>query len=77
MKYRQIEGELFSTPDCDSANASGVANLLQDQKNKQIILANPTLDIPLHHFPVFLPLSAGVSAENNAASDSNSGALNV
>jgi hypothetical protein len=55
MKYRRIEGELFCTPDCDSANASGVANLLQEQKNKQIILTNPTLNIPLHHFPLFRP----------------------
>jgi hypothetical protein len=34
MKYRRIEGEQFCTPDCDSANVSGVANLLQEQKNK-------------------------------------------
>jgi hypothetical protein len=66
----QTEGEPSSTPACDSANASGVANFLQEQKNKQINPTNPTLNIPSHHFPFFRLLSASVWAENRFSFDS-------
>jgi len=64
-RYCQTEGEPSSTPIWGSANSSGVANFLPEQKNKRINPTNPTLNIPSHHFPFLRPLSAGVLAKNN------------